>query len=69
MRKASHPVLWDKILFLSSTKRLPGVKGEAFEVEHVREGANISWKDLTIDTSILDLGYPDSSASPRRPHL
>src|SRR5882672_7089285 len=37
--KSIHPILWDKILFYLSDKKTPCVKGEAFEVEHVREGA------------------------------
>src|SRR5882672_8440195 len=37
--KSIHPILWDKILFYLSDEKTPCVKGEAFEVEHVREGA------------------------------
>src|SRR5882672_10458036 len=37
--KSIHPILWDKILFYLSDQKTPCVKGEAFEVEHVREGA------------------------------
>src|SRR5882672_181426 len=34
-----HPDLWDKILFYLSDEKTPCVKGEAFSVEQVREGA------------------------------
>src|SRR5882672_6975423 len=34
-----HPDLWDKILFYLSDEKTPCVKGEAFSVEQVQEGA------------------------------
>src|SRR5882724_7734666 len=38
-KKSIHPDLRDKILFYLSDEKTPCVKGEAFAVEHVREGA------------------------------
>ena len=39
MKKSIHPELQDKILFYLSDEKTPCVKGEAFTVEYVREGA------------------------------
>jgi len=38
-KKSIHPKLQDKILFYFSDEKTPCVKGEAFTVEYVREGA------------------------------
>jgi len=50
-KKSIHPELWDKILFYLSDEKTLCVKGEAFVVKYVREGAeHIYWKVLTTDT-------------------
>jgi len=57
MRKASTLSYGTKFC-LSLDEKTPCVKGEAFEVEHVRKAAEHILEGLTIDTSILTLGYP-----------
>src|SRR5882672_729103 len=63
--KSIHPVLQDKILFYLSDEKTPCVKGEAFEVEHVREGAEhiLEGFDHRYKHS-RPSATPDSSASP-----
>jgi len=37
--KTINPELWDKILFYFLDEKTPCIKGEAFSVKYVREGA------------------------------
>src|SRR5467141_4765325 len=62
--KSIHPILWEKILFYLLDEKTPCVKGEAFEVKHVREGAEhiLEGFDHQYKHS-RTLAAPDSSES------
>src|SRR5882672_5506269 len=69
-RKASTLSYRTKFCFISRTKRLPVSKARLLKSNMSGKGPNISWKDLTIDTSILDPRLPRTHPHlPRRPHL
>jgi len=48
--RSIHPDLQDNILYYLSDEKTPCIKGEAFAIEHIREGAKHIWKDLIIGT-------------------
>jgi len=60
----------DKILFYLSDEKTPCVKGEAFVVEYVREGAEHILEVLTTDTRcpdpqrLLELSWPTHFGPP-----